>query len=349
MAIRVLIIDDSATARSVLTNALEKDKEIEVVGTAPDAYIGRDKIINLKPDVICLDVEMPRMDGITFLKKIMEYTPTPVLMVSSLTKKGAQVTFDALEAGAVDVVEKPHQNIYSGIDEIEKELIKKVKVVASSNISKKIAKQKTTKTVSTLTTNSLATTTNKVIVIGSSTGGTVALAEFVKQIPRNLPGIVIVQHMPGGFTKSFAERLNSLSKADISEAKDGEIIGRGKVLVAPGDYHVVIKREGGQYKVKIGTGDKVSGHCPSVDVLFNSASKEVGSNAVGIIMTGMGSDGAKGMLRMRKAGAKTIGQTEESCVVYGMPKAAFELGSVEEQVSLEDIPNKLVQILNKMK
>jgi two-component system chemotaxis response regulator CheB len=289
------------------------------------------------------------MDGITFLKKIMEYTPTPVLMVSSLTKKGAQVTFDALEAGAVDVVEKPHQNIYSGIDEIEKELIKKVKVVASSNISKKIAKQKTTKTVSTLTTNSLATTTNKVIVIGSSTGGTVALAEFVKQIPRNLPGIVIVQHMPGGFTKSFAERLNSLSKADISEAKDGEIIGRGKVLVAPGDYHVVIKREGGQYKVKIGTGDKVSGHCPSVDVLFNSASKEVGSNAVGIIMTGMGSDGAKGMLRMRKAGAKTIGQTEESCVVYGMPKAAFELGSVEEQVSLEDIPNKLVQILNKMK
>ena len=195
----------------------------------------------------------------------------------------------------------------------------------------------------------MATTTNKVIVIGSSTGGTVALAEFVKQIPRNLPGIVIVQHMPGGFTKSFAERLNSLSKADISEAKDGEIIGRGKVLVAPGDYHVVIKREGGQYKVKIGTGDKVSGHCPSVDVLFNSASKEVGSNAVGIIMTGMGSDGAKGMLRMRKAGAKTIGQTEESCVVYGMPKAAFELGSVEEQVSLEDIPNKLVQILNKMK
>lgn len=346
MAIRVLIVDDSATAREVLTRALRKDSEIEVIATAPDAFIARDKLVMQKPDVVCLDVEMPRMDGITFLKKIMQYMPVPVLMVSSLTQRGAQVTFDALDAGAIDYVAKPHQNIYDGIDEIEQELIDKVKMVASSNLKAKILKKKISNKTTTKT--ALHVTTNKIIAIGASTGGTVALSEFIKNLPRDIPGIVIVQHMPGGFTKSFASRLNDISEVEVSEAKDGEIIGRGKVLIAPGEYHMVIRREGGQYKVKLGTGDKVSGHRPSVDVLFNSVSKEAGANAVGIILTGMGSDGAKGLLKMKNAGGKTIGQDEKSCVVYGMPKIAYEIGAVENQIPLDSINDKLISVLNNM-
>lgn len=348
MAIRVLIVDDSATAREVLTNALKKDKEIEVIATAPDAYIARDKIVNLKPDVICLDVEMPRMDGITFLKKIMQYMPVPVLMVSSLTQKGAKVTLDALEAGAIDFVAKPHQNIYDGIDTIEKELINKVKMVASSNLKAKIEKRKSIKTNSLEKKYSLAKTTNKIIAIGASTGGTVALTDLISNLPRDIPGIVIVQHMPAGFTESFAQRLNDISQVEVSEAKDGDIIGKGKVLIAPGDYHMVIRREGGQYKVKLGTGEKVSGHRPSVDVLFNSCAKYAGANCVGIILTGMGSDGAKGLLKMKNIGAHTIGQDEKSCVVYGMPRIASEIGAVEIETSLDNINNTLISLLNKM-
>lgn len=349
MAIRVLIVDDSATAREVLANALRKDSEIEVIATAPDAYTARDKIVTLKPDVVCLDVEMPRMDGITFLKKIMKYMPVPVLMVSSLTQKGASVTLDALEAGAVDFVAKPHQNIYDGIDDIEKELISKVKMVASSNISARISKKINTE--KELVKNSeknysLANTTNKIIAIGASTGGTVALAELIKSFPRDMPGTVIVQHMPAGFTDSFAKRLNEISQVEVAEAKDGDIISKGKVLIAPGDYHMVIRREGGQYKVKLGTGDKVSGHRPSVDVLFNSVSKYAGANALGVILTGMGSDGAKGLLKMKISGSKTIGQNEKSCVVYGMPKVAKDIGAVEFELSLEEINNKLISLLN---
>lgn len=349
MSIRVLIVDDSATAREVLAAALRKDPQIEIVGTAPDAYIARDKIVTLKPDVICLDVEMPRMDGITFLKKIMQYMPTPVLMVSSLTQKGAMVTLDALEAGAIDYVAKPHQNIYDGIDEIEKELIQKVKTVASSNLKAKIAKRTLhVKSGSNGALKSLATTTNKIIAIGASTGGTVALSELIQSFPRDIPGVVVVQHMPEGFTASFAQRLNDISQVEVSEAKDGEIIGKGKVLIAPGNYHMVIRREGGQYKVKLGTGEKVSGHRPSVDVLFNSCAKYAGANSIGIILTGMGSDGAKGLLQMKNAGAKTIGQDEKSCVVYGMPKVAYDIGAVEVQTSLEKINDVLINILNKL-
>ena len=349
MAIRVLIVDDSATAREVLANALRKDSEIEVIATAPDAYTARDKIVTLKPDVVCLDVEMPRMDGITFLKKIMKFMPVPVLMVSSLTQKGASVTLDALEAGAVDFVAKPHQNIYDGIDDIEKELISKVKMVASSNISARIAKKinHEKELVKNSEKNySLANTTNKIIAIGASTGGTVALAELIKSFPRDMPGTVIVQHMPAGFTDSFAKRLNEISQVEVAEAKDGDTISKGKVLIAPGDYHMVIRREGGQYKVKLGTGDKVSGHRPSVDVLFNSVSKYAGANALGVILTGMGSDGAKGLLKMKIAGSKTIGQNEKSCVVYGMPKVAKYIGAVEFELDLEDINNKLISLLN---
>lgn len=348
MSIRVLIVDDSATAREVLSNALKKDREIEIIGTAPDAYVARDKIVSLKPDVVCLDVEMPRMDGITFLKKIMKYMPVPVLMVSSLTQRGASVTLDALEAGAIDYVAKPHQNIYDGIDDIEKELIAKVKMVASSNLKARISKRISSGESIIEKKYSLANTTNKIIAIGASTGGTVALTELIQSLPRDIPGTVIVQHMPAGFTDSFAKRLNELSEVEVAEAKDGDIISKGKVLIAPGDYHMVIRREGGQYKVKLGTGDKVSGHRPSVDVLFNSVSKYAGSNAIGVILTGMGSDGAKGLLQMKNSGAHTIGQDEKSCVVYGMPKVAYDIGAVEIQLPLEKINEKIIMLLNQM-
>jgi len=346
MKIKVLIIDDSATARNVLKEILEKDPSIEVVGTAPDAYIGRDKIINLEPDVVCLDVEMPKMDGVTFLKKMMQYKPLPVVMVSSLTKKGAKVTIEALESGAVDFVEKPQQNLYEGKEEIEKELIEKVKnaskVCIQNNIIKKVDNKFLDKKVK------LTETTNKIIAIGSSTGGTVALTEFLTKLPRNIPGIVITQHMPAGFTKAFADRLNNLCEVDVKEAEDGEVIGKGMVLIAPGDFHMGVEREGGHYKVVIGTGKKISGHRPSVDYLFSTVAKEVGSNAIGIIMTGMGADGAKGLLKMKLNGSKTLGQSKESCVVYGMPKAAFELGAVEKEAHLNDFPRELLNILRKL-
>lgn len=348
MSIRVLIVDDSATAREVLSNALKKDREIEIIGTAPDAYVARDKIVSLKPDVVCLDVEMPRMDGITFLKKIMKYMPVPVLMVSSLTQKGASVTLDALEAGAIDYVAKPHQNIYDGIDDIEKELIAKVKMVASSNLKARISKRILSGESPIEKKYSLANTTNKMIAIGASTGGTVALTELIQAFPRDIPGTVIVQHMPAGFTESFAKRLNELSDVEVAEAKDGDVISKGKVLIAPGDYHMVIRREGGQYKVKLGTGDKVSGHRPSVDVLFNSVSKYAGANAIGVILTGMGSDGAKGLLQMKNSGAHTIGQNEKSCIVYGMPKVANDIGAVEVELPLEKINDKIILLLNQM-
>lgn len=349
MAIRVLIVDDSATARTVLKDVLSKDREIEVVGTAPDAYIARDKIVQLKPDVICLDVEMPRMDGISFLRKLMQHFPIPVLMVSSLTQDGAQVTLDALEAGAIDYVAKPHSNIYDGIDEIQKELIQKVKIVASSNLAAKIKSRKAVVVSSEIkvkTSYALAQTTNKIIAIGASTGGTVALAELIGSFPKDMPGVVIVQHMPSGFTDSFAKRLNSMSEVEVKEAQDGDIIGKGRVLIAPGDIHMVVRRDGGNYRVKLGTGDKVSGHRPSVDVLFNSVASHVGANAIGVLLTGMGSDGAKGMLKMKASKARTIVQDEKSSVVWGMPKVAYEIGAADFVEPLDAIVTKIVSLLN---
>lgn len=350
MAIRVLIVDDSATARTVLKDVLSKDPEIEIIGTAPDAYVARDKIIQLKPDVVCLDVEMPRMDGISFLRKLMKYFPTPVLMVSSLTQSGAQVTFDALEAGAIDYIAKPHSNIYDGIDKIQKELISKVKMVASSNMNARIMARKEKASISTmLITKSyaLAETTNKLIAIGASTGGTVALSEVISKFPKNIPGTIIVQHMPGGFTKAFADRLNSISEVEVKEAEDGDIIGRGRVLIVPGELHGVVRRDGGNYRIKLGTGKKVSGHRPSVDVLFNSVATHVGANAIGVILTGMGSDGAKGMLNMKQNGAMTIAQDEKSSVVWGMPKVAIDIGAVSAVEPLDNIVESIVRVLNK--
>lgn len=340
MAIRVLIVDDSATARAVLSDILSGDPMIEVVGTASDAYIARDKIVELRPDVICLDVEMPRMDGITFLKRLMHYMPIPVIMVSSLTQAGAKTTLEALESGAVDFVPKPHSHIYDGKDEMRDELIAKIKIASRVKV-----KQHLLRNTAQANTTSLAETTNKILAIGASTGGTEALKDVLMGLPRNAPGTIVVQHMPANFTGAFAERLNSLCAMEVREARNGDSITPGLVLIAPGDYHMVVRRSGARYYVEIGSGEKVSGHRPSADVLLNSVAKIAGANAIGVILTGMGGDGAKGLLAMRNAGARTIGQDEASCVVYGMPKVAYELGAVENQLTLSKIANAILAVL----
>lgn len=335
--IRVLIVDDSATARHILREILESDKRIEVVGLAADAFIARDMILELKPNVVCLDVEMPRMDGVTFLQKLMTYFPTPVVMVSSLTRKSAQVTLDALEAGAVDYVAKPHSNIYDGKDEIRDELIQKVVNASYARVQKVVPR-------TSIPTNrlSIAETTNKVIAIGSSTGGTEALKVVLQGMPKNSPAIIIVQHMPDSFIGPFAARLDSLCQIDVKVAENGDFLAMGTAYIAQGGLHMVLRRSGARYFVEIGAGNKISGHCPSVDVLFNSVSKVAGANALGIILTGMGSDGARGMFNMHQAGAKTIAQSEETCVVFGMPKEAIKLGGVDAVVPLDEISSAAI-------
>lgn len=340
MAIRVLIVDDSATARAVLREILESDSAIEVVATASDAYVARDKIVELKPDVVCLDVEMPRMDGITFLKRLMHYMPLPVVMVSSLTQNGAKTTLEALEAGAVDFVGKPHSHIYDGIDVMRDELLSKIKMASRVRV-----RQHALESIQQANTTSLTETTNKILAIGASTGGTEALKEVLMGLPRNAPGTLVVQHMPANFTGAFAERLNGLCSMEVREARNGDSITPGVVLIAPGDYHMVVRRSGARYYVEIGTGKKVSGHRPSADVLFNSVAKIAGSNAIGVILTGMGGDGARGLLAMRNAGAITLGQDEASCVVYGMPKVAYELGGVEKQLPLSQVAKGILELL----
>lgn len=341
MAIRVLIVDDSATARAVLREILESDPSIEVVASASDAYVARDKIVELRPDVVCLDVEMPRMDGITFLKRLMHYMPVPVVMVSSLTQNGAKTTLEALEAGAVDFVPKPHSHIYDGVEEMRDELLSKIKMASKVRVS-----QHALQNIRQANTTSLAETTHKILAIGASTGGTEALKEVLMGLPRNAPGMVIVQHMPANFTAPFAERLNSMCAMEVREARNGDSITPGVALIAPGDYHMVVRRSGARYYVEIGSGDKVSGHRPSADVLFNSVAKIAGANAIGVILTGMGGDGARGLLAMRHSGSRTLGQDENSSIVYGMPKVAFELGAVEKQLPLSKIAQGILESLS---
>lgn len=339
--IRVLVVDDSATAREVIREILSKHEDIEIVGTAPDAYIARDKVLQLKPDVITLDVEMPRMDGVQFLRKLMQYVPIPVVMVSSLTRKGAKITLDALDAGAVDFVEKPHSYIHDHGDTIAEELVNKIRIAAKA----KVTPRTSSKAVTQASMNALAETTKKVIVIGASTGGTQALTELLKRFPRNSPGVLVVQHMPGSFTGPFAERLNDVCAVDVKEASNNDRVQVGQVLIAPGNYHMVLRRSGGNYYVQVGDGKTVSGHKPSVDVLFNSAAKSAGANVLGIILTGMGGDGAKGMKNMHDNGAKTIAQDEKSCVVFGMPKVAIQLGGVDHILPLDKIADKAMSLI----
>jgi len=315
-----------------------------VVGVAPDPFVARDKIINLQPDVITLDVEMPRMDGISFLQKLMEHYPLPVIMVSSLTQAGCETTLKALEVGALDFVAKPSLDVSHTLNDVIDVLAEKIKASAKVKVQKRLLRETNTKRIQ--TSSALIKTTHKLVAIGASTGGTEALKDVLMQMPPNAPGILVVQHMPKLFTKAFAERLNSVCAIKVSEAEDGKSIVPGIALIAPGDYHMELRRSGARYYVKTNQNPLVCRHRPSVEVLFNSVAVSAGANAIGVIMTGMGNDGAQGLLKMKESGAKTIAQDEESCVVFGMPKEAIKLGAASKVVSLNEIPSTILSLLN---
>ena len=337
--IRVLVVDDSAIVRKVLSQRLNECEGIEVVGTAPDPYIARDKIIALEPDVLTLDVEMPRMDGITFIRKLMQYHPMPVIILSSLTPEGSGTALDALAAGAIEVISKPGPSYTVG--ELCATLAEKIKLAAKARVSSGV---RSTGTVVPTRQLSMTETTNKILAIGASTGGVQALSCVLSQLPTNCPGVVIVQHMPARFTTSFAERLDKECEVNIKEAQDGDHVIPGQVLIAPGGFHMYLRRSGAIYYVEIKDGPMICRQKPSVDVLFESVAKYAGANAVGAILTGMGEDGASGLLSMRKAGARTIAQDEASCVVFGMPKEAIEIGAAEVITPLQNIAGQLINM-----
>lgn len=344
--IKVLVVDDSALVRDVLSKALSKDPMIEVIGSAQDVYVARDKIVLLKPDVITLDIEMPGMDGIEFLRRLMPQYPIPVVIVSSLAGHGQKITFDALEAGAVDFVSKPSLNIEKNLSDLISELCTKIKIASTANLThwktkRNLVEEKKQKS------NYIFDSTDKIIAIGASTGGTEALKKIVNKLPMNFPGVVIVQHMPPVFTKLFAETLNKTAMMEVKEAENNERVSAGKILIAPGNLQTTLVRSGGIYKVICEKGEKVNGHCPSVDVFMNSVAQNAGKNAYGVLLTGMGSDGAKGMLEMKKAGSFNIAQDKETSIVFGMPKVAIELGGVDKILPIDDIANQLINLIRK--
>ncbi|MBN1592580.1 MAG: chemotaxis response regulator protein-glutamate methylesterase [Candidatus Coatesbacteria bacterium] len=330
--IKVLIVDDSAIVRKLLADELSRDPEIDVIGTAPDPYVARDKIVKLSPDVVTLDIEMPRMDGLAFLHKLMQYFPLPVIIISSLTPKGGQMALEALEAGAVEVLCKPGAS-YT-VSEMSSQLIDKIKAAARVNVSKRKAEIQSFLSKKKL---ALTKTTNKIVAIGASTGGTEALRAVLTSLPSNSPGTMVVQHMPEHFTRSFADRLNTLCEMKVKEAEDGDRVLPGTVLIAPGNRHLLLRRSGAVYYAQVKDGPLVCRQRPAADVLFKSVAKFAGANAVGVILTGMGDDGARGLLEMRQNGAFTIGQDEKTCVVYGMPKVAAELGAVQSVLPIDRI------------
>lgn len=340
--IRVLIVDDSAVVRKVFTEELAKESDIEVVGVAPDPYVAREQIVALKPDVITLDIEMPRMDGITFLGKLMKHFPLPVIIVSSLTQAGSAIAMEAMDMGAVEVLAKPGA-AYS-VGEMGEQLAEKIRAAARVDVTRL---KKSSKPLSQVRVSSRALTasTNKIIAIGASTGGTEALKDVLTRLPATIPGIMIVQHMPANFTKSFAERLDSLCPFRVKEAEDGDTVSPGLALLAPGNFHMVMRRSGARYYVNVKNGPLVCHQRPAVDVLFNSVAAFGGKNAIGVILTGMGKDGAQGMLKMKEAGAKTIAQDEKSCVVFGMPKEAIACGGVDLVKPLDRISQAIVDLL----
>ncbi|HVX84757.1 MAG TPA: chemotaxis response regulator protein-glutamate methylesterase [Phycisphaerae bacterium] len=338
---RVLIVDDSAVVRQCLTRQLSGDPSIEVVGTAPDPFVARDKIVELKPDVVTLDIEMPRMDGITFLRKLMAHHPLPVIVLSSLTAQGTETAIQAMEAGAVEVLSKP--TAAYAIDEMGPRLISKVKLAARARVGR--AKQASPGVAAPRL--SMAATTDKILAIGASTGGVQALTEVLTAFPKNAPGTVIVQHMPAHFTTSFASRLNGMCEVEVREAADGDSVVAGRVLIAPGGSHTLLRRSGSMYHVQIKDGPEVHHQKPSVDVLFDSAARYAGANAVGAILTGMGKDGATGLLKMRRAGAKTIAQDEATSIVYGMPMEAFKCGAAEQVLPLQEIAPALIRLAHR--
>lgn len=342
--IKVLIVDDSALVRKVFSRELSKAVDIEVVGIAQDPYVARDLIVELKPDVITLDIEMPRMDGLTFLEKLMKYYPMPVVVVSSLAQEGGETALKALELGAVEVVVKPSAS-YS-VSEMGHQLIQKVRAAACVSIESLRKRRSENAVVLPKIRTAMIKTSSKVIAIGASTGGTEAIKEILTALPANMPPILAVQHMPPYFIKAFAARLNSLSSLEVKEASDGESATNGKVLIAPGDKHMELRRSGANYYVVLHQKPQVHYQRPAVEMLFDSVATYAGSNAIGVILTGMGKDGAKGLLNMKTAGAYTIAQDEQSSIVFGMPKEAIQLGAAATVASLSDIPALLVKAAN---
>lgn len=348
--IKVLIVDDSAVVRQTLHEIISSDSRFEVIATASDPFIAVNKIEEEVPDVITLDVEMPRMDGLTFLQKIMSQHPIPVVICSSLSEKGSETALRALEYGAVEIIQKPKLGAKQFLQESSIRICDAIKAASLVNV-KKIAIRRTEiqpkltadVIIPKLASKAMVQTTEKVIAVGASTGGTEALKIFLESMPPDTPGIVIVQHMPENFTSAFARRLDGLCKISVKEAEDGDSIIRGRALIAPGNKHMLLKRSGARYYVEIKEGPLVSRHRPSVDVLFRSAARYAGKNAIGVIMTGMGDDGAKGMFEMKDAGAYTIAQDEKSCVVFGMPHEAIKLGGVDKILPLEQIAGTVIR------
>ena len=336
MKTKVLIVDDSALIRSVMSEIVNSQPDMEVVGTAPDPLVARELIKKTNPDVLTLDVEMPKMDGLDFLEKLMRLRPMPVLMVSSLTERGSEITMRALELGAVDFVTKPKISIQSGMREYTELITDKIRAAARARVKRTVAG--TTPTMALPQLRSPLTSSEKLIIIGASTGGTEAIREFLMQMPSDCPGILIAQHMPEGFTSSFARRLDALCKISVVESSGNERVLPGHAYIAPGHSHLLLARSGANYMTKIEQTDPVNRHRPSVDVLFRSAATAAGKNAVGVILTGMGKDGAAGMLEMKNAGAQNFAQDEASCVVFGMPREAIAIGAAHEVAPLTALP-----------
>lgn len=343
--VRVLIVDDSIVIRQLLKDILSRDSEIEVVGTAVDPLDAYDKIVQLKPDVLTLDVEMPRMDGITFLEKLMRTHPMPVVMVSTLTRQGSEVTLKALEIGAVDFIAKPTESVFTGMSALSHEIVAKVKTAARARVRAR------TETVTPVATPPPAVRRGQgvvhLIAIGASTGGPEAIRQVLQGLPAEVPPIVIVQHMPPVFTRSFAERLDRLCTVRVKEAEDGDLLEPGHAYIAPGDYHLRVARNGSQYRAKVVQTEPVNRHRPSVDALFDSVVQTTGSSAIGVLLTGMGADGAGGLKKMRDVGAHTIAQDEETCVVFGMPREAIQMGGAEFVLPLPQIAHRVVELLHR--
>lgn len=344
--IKVLIVDDSAVVRKVMTEELSGFEDIEVVGTAVDPYVARDKIVKLRPDVITLDLEMPRMDGLSFLAKLMKHYPMPVVVLSSLTPRNSDNALNALDLGAVEVLCKPGGSFST--QSISQDLARAIRAAAKARIPKSPVKEASPVKVP-KTAGLLAETTYKVIAIGASTGGTKAIESVLRSMPATSPGTVIVQHMPENFTTSFAKRLNDICPMEVREARDNDHVLPGTALIAAGNHHMLLKRSGGTYLVKLKNGPRVHYQRPSVDVLFQSVAQIAGRNAVGVLLTGMGADGAKGLLNMKEAGASTIAQDEASCIVFGMPKEAIKLGAADKILALSRIPVAIFDSLQERK
>ncbi|MDT4288311.1 chemotaxis response regulator protein-glutamate methylesterase [Methylomonas sp. MO1] len=350
--IKLLIVDDSALIRQMLTQIFNEAGDIEVVGTASDPIIAREKIKALNPDVLTLDVEMPRMDGLTFLRNLMRLRPMPVVMISTLTEKGAEVTLDALALGAVDFVAKPKVDVSHGLRAYADEIIGKIRMAAQAKVKALETNRVDVPTLSSVNENAIGTmkkhfkTTHKIVALGSSTGGTEAVKELVKSLPRTAPAIVITQHLPLAFSASFAKHVNEASDMTACVASDGQLILPGNIYIAPGDQHLMVVRDGARYACRLDDGPPVNRHKPSVDVLFRSVAENVGSNAVGVMLTGMGADGARAMLEMREAGAINIVQDEASSIVWGMPGEAYKLGAAHHVLSLGKIAEKILALVD---